>query len=108
MNAPKVFVIALDGATFDLIEPWAAAGHLPHLQKLIANGAYARLESTPAPDHRGCLDELPDGSPAGTPRHLRLAGPQRRKLRSGADQLAVYSERSPVGVSQSGTASASA
>jgi predicted AlkP superfamily phosphohydrolase/phosphomutase len=46
MNAPKVFVIALDGATFDLIEPWAAAGHLPHLQKLIANGAYARLEST--------------------------------------------------------------
>jgi predicted AlkP superfamily phosphohydrolase/phosphomutase len=49
MNAPKVFVIALDGATFDLIEPWAAAGHLPHLQKLIANGAYARLESTLPP-----------------------------------------------------------
>ncbi len=49
MNAPKVFVIALDGATFDLIEPWTAAGHLPHLKKLIASGAHARLESTLPP-----------------------------------------------------------
>jgi predicted AlkP superfamily phosphohydrolase/phosphomutase len=49
VNAPKVLVIALDGATFDLIEPWAAAGYLPNLQRLLHQGAYARLESTQPP-----------------------------------------------------------
>ncbi len=42
-------VVAFDGATLDLIEPWAAAGHLPHLKKLIDHGAVARLVSTQPP-----------------------------------------------------------
>lgn len=49
MSAYKVMVIALDGATFDLIEPWAAAGHLPNLKELLEQGAWARLESTQPP-----------------------------------------------------------
>lgn len=48
-NQTRVVVIALDGATFDLIEPWAAAGHLPTLQKLMAQGAWTRLVSTQPP-----------------------------------------------------------
>ena len=49
MGIPRVMVIALDGATLDLIEPWAAAGHLPTLKQLIDHGAVARLESTQPP-----------------------------------------------------------
>ena len=41
----KLLVIGLDGATLDLIEPWAKAGNLPVLSKLMENGAYGRLQS---------------------------------------------------------------
>ena len=46
---PKVFVIGLDGATFDLILPWAAQGLLPTLDRLIKGGAWSPLESTIPP-----------------------------------------------------------
>ena len=39
-------IIGLDGVTFDLIEPWAAAGHLPNLARLMAHGTRGRLQST--------------------------------------------------------------
>jgi predicted AlkP superfamily phosphohydrolase/phosphomutase len=45
----RVAVIALDGATFDLIEPWTAQGYLPYLRKLMEEGASARLVSTQPP-----------------------------------------------------------
>lgn len=38
-------IIGLDGATFDLIEPWAAAGELPILQRLMAEGSWGPLRS---------------------------------------------------------------
>ena len=41
--------MALDAATFDLIEPWAAQGYLPNLAKLMAEGARSRLASTLQP-----------------------------------------------------------
>lgn len=44
--AGRVLVIGLDGATFDLIEPWAEAGHLPNLARLMAEGAWGRMQST--------------------------------------------------------------
>jgi predicted AlkP superfamily phosphohydrolase/phosphomutase len=44
-----VLVIGLDGATFDLIEPWAAAGYLPTLQRLMREGAWGPLRSTIQP-----------------------------------------------------------
>ncbi|MBI4675685.1 MAG: alkaline phosphatase family protein [Chloroflexi bacterium] len=45
----KVFVIGLDGATFDLIHPFIAQGYLPNLQSLISKGAWSELSSTVPP-----------------------------------------------------------
>jgi predicted AlkP superfamily phosphohydrolase/phosphomutase len=46
---PSVFVIALDGATFDVIKPWLQAGDLPNLQSLVQSGVHGDLESTYPP-----------------------------------------------------------
>ena len=45
----KVFVIGLDGATFDLILPWTQAGKLPVLNRLIQGGVHGPLLSTYPP-----------------------------------------------------------
>ena len=42
----QLLIIGLDGATLDLIEPWARAGHLPNLAALIECGSAGRLTST--------------------------------------------------------------
>jgi len=44
-----VLVLALDGATFDVIRPMAAAGELPHLAAWMAQGCSAPLPSTVPP-----------------------------------------------------------
>lgn len=44
---PRLLIIGLDGATFDLIRPWAAAGKLPNLARLLAEGTSAALRSVP-------------------------------------------------------------
>ena len=43
----RVLVIGLDGATFDLIEPWKE--ELPNLAGLMEGGAWGRLRSTVPP-----------------------------------------------------------
>ncbi len=43
----QLLVVGWDGATFDLIEPWIAAGELPHLARLMREGAHGRLRSVP-------------------------------------------------------------
>ena len=45
----KLLIIGLDGATFDLIKPWAAEGKLPTLEKLMNEGTTGNLESTLPP-----------------------------------------------------------
>ena len=45
----KIVVIGLDGATFDLIKPWAEEGHLPVLQRILNEGAQGSLRSTVPP-----------------------------------------------------------
>ncbi len=45
----RVLVIGIDGGTFDLIRPWAEQGHLPHLARLMDEGAWGLLESTLPP-----------------------------------------------------------
>jgi len=45
----KLFVVGLDGATFDLIRPWASQGHLPTLRQLMQTGAWGELRSTIPP-----------------------------------------------------------
>lgn len=41
----RVFLIGLDGATWDLLDPLLAAGRMPNLSALIAEGVRAPLES---------------------------------------------------------------
>jgi predicted AlkP superfamily phosphohydrolase/phosphomutase len=48
-NQSKVFVIGLDGATFDIIDPLIKQGELPNIQHLVQRGARANLESTIPP-----------------------------------------------------------
>ena len=48
-SSVPVLILGLDGATFDLILPWAAEGHLPCLARLLDQGASSRLESTIPP-----------------------------------------------------------
>jgi len=45
----RVLVIGIDGATFDLARPWAEAGDLPNLARLMAEGVHGPLESTLPP-----------------------------------------------------------
>jgi len=45
----KLLVIALDGATWDLLDGWLKEGKLPNLQRLINGGVSAALESTIPP-----------------------------------------------------------
>lgn len=42
----RVLVIALDGATFDILDGWLARGKLPALQKILENGTKAHLMTT--------------------------------------------------------------
>src|SRR3990172_4656204 len=41
----RVLIIGLDGATLDLVRPWAEAGHLPNLHRLMCEGSYGPLRS---------------------------------------------------------------
>ncbi|MBI3654386.1 MAG: alkaline phosphatase family protein [Acidobacteria bacterium] len=43
----KILIIGLDAATMDLVKPWTQAGHLPTLARLMQEGAYSMLLSTP-------------------------------------------------------------
>lgn len=45
----RVFVIGLDGATFDLIHPFIAQGYLPNLESLMSAGSWSELSSTVPP-----------------------------------------------------------
>lgn len=42
----KLAIIGLDGATFDLILPWAESGDLPNFKRLMTDGAWGPLRST--------------------------------------------------------------
>lgn len=48
----KLAIIGLDGATWDLINPWIAAGILPTFKRLVYRGSTANLCST-IPPHSG-------------------------------------------------------
>lgn len=47
MNKSRTLIIGLDGATFDLIEPWAEMGYLPTFKKLLTQGAHGPLQVWP-------------------------------------------------------------
>ncbi len=45
-SALKVFVLGLDGATFDLINPWVREGKLPNMKRFMEEGSYGTLNAT--------------------------------------------------------------
>lgn len=47
--ARRVILLGLDGATFDLLGPWAREGLLPHLARLMREGTWGELTSTVPP-----------------------------------------------------------
>jgi len=49
MKKLRVVVIGIDGATWNLIKPWAEEGKLPTFKKFIEEGAWGSLESTIPP-----------------------------------------------------------
>jgi predicted AlkP superfamily phosphohydrolase/phosphomutase len=49
MKKPKIVIIGLDAATWDLIRPWAAEGLLPNLSKLTESGVSGDLQSAIPP-----------------------------------------------------------
>jgi predicted AlkP superfamily phosphohydrolase/phosphomutase len=49
MEKPRIFVLGLDSATWDLIRPWIAQGKLPNLGKLVEQGSCGSLESAIPP-----------------------------------------------------------
>ncbi|MFQ5821939.1 MAG: alkaline phosphatase family protein [Candidatus Heimdallarchaeota archaeon] len=46
MTKTKVLVIGLDGATWNLIKPWADEGKLPTIKRLMSAGSWGELESS--------------------------------------------------------------
>ena len=48
-NKPKVFIIGLDGATFDIIHPLIEKGKLRNIARLMKNGSWGKLRSTIPP-----------------------------------------------------------
>lgn len=47
--SPKLLIIGLDGATFDVLGPLAERGHMPNLAMLMEKGCWGRLASTVPP-----------------------------------------------------------
>ncbi|HUW11732.1 MAG TPA: alkaline phosphatase family protein, partial [Anaerolineae bacterium] len=47
--ASKILIIGIDGATFELLRPWAAQGKLPNIARLMLDGASGNLTTTIPP-----------------------------------------------------------
>lgn len=47
--ADRILIFGVDGATFDLIQPWAEAGYLPTFARLLREGSHGNLQSTLPP-----------------------------------------------------------
>ncbi len=77
----QVIIIGVDGATFDLIEPWAAQGHLPNLKRLMDQGAWGRLASTEPPHSAPAWATFSTGLNPGRHGVYFFVGPSRDKSR---------------------------
>lgn len=49
MAENKVVIIGIDGATFDLIDPWVKEGYLPNIKRLLNEGTHGKLKSSIPP-----------------------------------------------------------
>ena len=57
---PRLLVIGLDGATFDLLTPMVQQGWLPNIKRVLEQSAHGVSALHRAPAHRPGLDKLPD------------------------------------------------
>jgi predicted AlkP superfamily phosphohydrolase/phosphomutase len=64
-KSPKVLVIGLDGATFDLLKPLVHMGHLPNLAAIMDRGSWGRLDSTIPPFTAAAWSTLATGQNPG-------------------------------------------
>lgn len=61
----RVMVIGFDGATLELIKPWADAGLLPNFKRLMDQGSWGELESTKPPVTPAAWSTLATGTNPG-------------------------------------------
>ena len=55
-NRRRVFVIGLDGGTYDLIRPWVEQGKLPTFARLMDGGTWGTGGAIICPDRVGSQD----------------------------------------------------
>ena len=65
MDTPRTLIICLEGAAFDLVEPWAQAGYLPALATLMAEGVHGPLRAWTEPDCAAAWASMVTGYSAG-------------------------------------------
>ena len=69
-QATRVFIISLDGATFDVIRPLARQGYMPNLKRMLREGLSAELESIIPPVTAPAWTSFMTGKqPSKQPRH---------------------------------------
>ena len=49
MKNPRVMIVGLDAATWDLVRPWLAEGHMPNLARLMSEGTSGKFQSVLPP-----------------------------------------------------------
>lgn len=64
-SGARTIVIGLDGATFDLIQPWCRRGYLPTISRLLAEGSHAVLDSFPNMNSAAAWTSIVTGQNAG-------------------------------------------
>ena len=45
----RLFILGIDGATFDVLKPWVADGHLPNFARLFDEGCHSVMQSSTPP-----------------------------------------------------------
>jgi predicted AlkP superfamily phosphohydrolase/phosphomutase len=58
-------IVGIDGATFDLLNPWIEAGELPHLSRFVERGAHATLWAWPNTNSAAAWTSMVTGCNAG-------------------------------------------
>ena len=65
MTPPKLIILGLDSATWDLLGPWIDAGRLPHFAKIRSQGCNGHLKSIFPPITPGAWTSFLTGSNPG-------------------------------------------
>lgn len=64
-SRPRLIVLGIDGATWDVVQPYIEAGHLPAFQRLVKEGAWGELRSIHPPVTACCWPTIFTGTNPG-------------------------------------------